>query len=419
MKKIDFRTLREIPRGVWAIGFVTFFINFSGVIIFNFSSLYMVTVLSVSTLNIGLIEGVVEATSWVMRFLSGFLSDFLKKRKPSLILAYSVIAVSRIPFAFLPGIDILLMSRLIERLGNGIQASPREALIGDISPPSLKGASYGLRQSLSTLGSFLGAGSAMIIMHVSNESFAVLFGTAAITPFIGIIILLIFVHEHHKTPDIALTTGAPGATADPEREPKEKVTLAALIRTVCGLPATYWKVLIIACVFSMSLYSGSFLMLRAKVDFGMSLKDTPLIMMIQNIMTFAAAFPMGWLSDMFNRRAPLAIGMLLLIIGNLFLALGATPLAAIIGAAFWGAQVGITESLINTKIAESTPKKARGSAFGLYFLVKGTALLGTNALSGYLGGSFGNEWVFYASSLWAIAAIALLFILRTEPPKTL
>lgn len=401
----DFRSLTAIPLSVWAIGLVTFFVNFSGVIIFNFSALYMVTILGVSTASIGWIEGLVEATSWLMRFITGFLSDFFRKRKPSLIVAYSLIALARLPFAWLPGKDIIIGARLLERIGNGMQASPREALVGDLSPPTLKGASYGLRQSLSTLGSFLGAGAAMMIMYITHEDFGALFSIAAVAPFLGILILLFFVHEARKNAD---------APASEKEMPVQKVTLRDLFRNVLHLPATYWKVLLIACVFSMSLYSGAFLMIRAQVDFGMATKDTPVIMMIQNIMTFAAAFPMGWLSDLFNRRVPLAIGMGLLIVGNLFLAMGATPLAAILGAAFWGAQVGITESLLNTKIADATPKAVRGSAFGLYFLTKGIVLLITNAFSGYLAQTYGNEWVFNASSVWAFFAIALLMCLHTE-----
>ncbi len=419
MSGTSFRNLGQIPIGVWAIGLVTFFINLSGVIIFNYSSLYMVTVLGVSTLSIGWIEGVVEAVSWFMRFFSGFLSDFFKKRKPSLLFAYSLIAISRLVFAFVPGlrmrlgvdtiVNTMVSARLAERVGNGIQASPREALVGDISPPQLKGASYGLRESLSKFGSFFGAGVAWLILSLTNNDFEILFSAAGIAPFIGVLLLIFFVHEkggRRRDED-------PKPHPEIDRKEREKFSFSNL-PSPRHLPILYWKVLSIAIVFSLSLYSGAFLMIRATKDFGMPIQDTSLIMMVQNISTFLAAFPMGWMSDMFNRRYPLIFGMILLILGNSFLAFGDTPIHAMLGAGFWGAQVGITYSLINTKIADATPKSLRGTGFGLYYLLTGGMLLITNGISGYLAENHGNQWVFIASSVWSFLAIVLVLSLNTD-----
>ena len=386
------RLFKDVPMEIWAIGLVTLLINLSGVIIFFLSPFYLRS-LGVGYNDLGVIEGVIEATSWIMRFISGFLTDFFHQRKPALLIAYSISAIARPVLIFLPGATTLMFSRMLDRIGNGIQASPREALIGDIAPLELKGACFGLRQSLSVIGSFVGAIFVWWIMRSTDGDYQSAFTLAAIPPVVAIFVLLFFVHEKPRlkekyTPTLILIL----------RELKHDLIL---------LKKEYWILIGFACLLMMSNFSGMFLAFKA-TNVGLSEADAALVMIIQNMMTAISAYPVGRWADTVDRRVPLAIGIVLVIFSNIILAISTTSIGVLFGVAIWGFQMGILSSLIAVKITDRTNINVRGTAFGLYYILVGISLFLTNSLSGWIAENISLNAVFWSSAFYAF--LSLLFV---------
>ena len=387
---------KNIPKEIWAIGIVTLLMNMSGVIIFFLSPFYLRS-LGIDYDKLGMIEGIIECTSWIMRFLSGFLTDFFQKRKPALYIAYIISAIARPFLMFLPSATILMYSRIIDRIGNGIQASPREALIGDLSPQKLKGACFGLRQSLGVIGSFLGASIVWLIMKKTNGNYQLAFTISSIPPILAIIVLYFFVSD--KTPKTI------------NKNINIKNLFKELKKDIFLLKKTYWIVVLISSIFMMSNFSGMFLTFKA-TDTGLSEADAAIVMIIQNIMTILSSYPMGYWSDTIDRRIPLSIGISLVIISNIILATSITSTEVLLGVAIWGFQMGITSSLIATKITDTTSPKIRGTGFGLYYIIVGFALFITNTLSGWIAKNISIEMVFWVSAIYASIALILLPLIK-------
>ncbi len=387
----------QIPMSIWAIGFVSLLVNGSSVIIFSLFPLYATNVLGVSLIGLGFIEAIVEAISWFTRIFSGVLSDYLHRRKPILLAAYGLAAGSRFIFPLAPDVSWLVGARALDRIANGLQASPRDALIGDAAPPHMKGASYGLQKTLGLIGSFA---SSLLLMYLFRQigiDYQLAFWLAIIPSTLAIIILYFFVKDRV------------------ELKPKEKLKLKPFrLAEVLTLPKQYWLVIAVASFFMMSNYSGAFMILQTK-DAGLAEYDITLVMVIQNLAAFLSAFPFGWLSDKLGRLSFLAFGFVLVIVSNLFLSMSDSLPLVLIGVAIWGVQMGINQSLILAKIADSAPIHIRGSAFGIYYILVGITIFTSNMVSGWLSHHFGVEWVFYASSMVAFIALMLLPLLRRKP----
>src|SRR5665811_1348751 len=155
---------REIPGSVWALGLVSLFMDVSSEMIHALLPLYLVTALGASTLTVGIIEGIAEATASIVKVFSGALSDWLGKRKFLATLGYGLAAFTKPVFPLATTFGWLVAARFIDRIGKGIRGAPRDALIADIAPAGLRGASFGLRQSLDTVGAFLGPLIAIVVM---------------------------------------------------------------------------------------------------------------------------------------------------------------------------------------------------------------------------------------------------------------
>ena len=389
---------RMLPPGIWAIGLATLFMNGSTIIIFSLSPLYLTSVMGVSHMNLGLIEGAVEAAAWFTRIFSGVISDIIHKRKPLLLAAYGIAASSRLIFPFAPTAGWIFSARFIDRVSNGLQATPREALIADLAPKELKGASYGLRQTLGMIGSFLGALGLWCLFRWSPGNYKLAFCIAVIPPFIALIFLYFFVHDH-----------ATKAT----KSDNSKGLLEHLIQFLTHLnqlDARYWRVIIVAMLYTLSNYSGAFMILQAN-QAGLSESEIPLVMVVQNVMAFLAAFPVGWLSDRIGRRIFLFFGFSFLLLANIFMSMTHSIVFVLIGVGLWGLQMGINHSLMVAKIADVAPKDLRGTAFGIYYFLLGVAFFLANIASGWLSQQYGTKYVFYASSVVIIFAIFSLSIL--------
>lgn len=388
----------QIPMTVWAIGFVSLLVNGSSVIIFSLFPIYTTTVLGVSLVGLGFIEAIVEAIAWFTRIFSGVVSDYLHRRKPILLAAYSVAAFSRFIFPVAPTVEWLVGARAVDRIANGLQASPREALVGDVAPAEHKGACYGLRQTLGLIGSFGGSLLLIYLFKSVGTDYQLAFWLALIPSFLAVIILFFFVKDRTET------------------KAKKPVKFKPFhLEDILGLPRNYWMTAFIAGFFMISNYSGAFMILQTK-QAGLSEADIPIVMIIQNLAAFLSAFPIGWLSDRLGRVTFLSAGFILVIISNLFLANTDSLVFVLIGVGIWGVQMGINQSLLVAKIADATPSHLRGSAFGIYYIMVGLALFFSNTVSGWLSHHYGSESVFYASSLIAAISLVLLPLIR-RPAK--
>jgi len=385
--------LARIPKGVWALGFVSLLMDVSSEMVHSLLPLFMATVLGASALTIGFIEGLAEATALIVKVFSGALSDYLGRRKPLALLGYSLGALSKPLFALAPGMGLVVTARLVDRVGKGIRGAPRDALVADITPPALRGAAFGLRQSLDTVGAFLGPLLAVGLMLLWADDFRAVFWVAVIPGLLAVALLAVAVHE---------PAPAPGR---PRSNPIQRAQLARL-------GAGYWWVVGVGAVFTLARFSEAFLVLRAQQS-GIAMALVPLVMVAMNLVYAASAYPFGALSDRHSHRALLAWGLLVLIAADAVLASSGHWTAVLGGVALWGVHMGITQGLLATMVADIAPADLRGTAYGCFNLVSGLAMLLASVTAGFLWDRYGAPATFVAGA--AFGGLALLGLLMRRP----
>ena len=380
---------REIPGSVWALGLVSLFMDLSSEMIHALLPLYLVGVLGVSTLTVGVIEGIAEATASITKVFSGALSDYLGKRKWLAALGYALAAITKPVFPLASGIGWIVAARFVDRVGKGIRGAPRDALVADLTPPALRGTAYGLRQSLDTVGAVLGPLLAIVFMALLADNFRHVFWIAVIPAFISAGIIIFVVRE-------------------PSRPKREDGARAPLTRTELGnLSATYWLVVGVAAIFTLARFSEAFLLLRAQ-SVGMPLAVVPAVMVVMNFVYAFSAWPAGALSDSIGRYRLLFAGFALLIVADLVLAYGGGIAGVMIGVALWGLHMGLTQGLLAALVADTAPENLRGTAFGVFNLVSGIAMLLASVIAGGLWEWAGPGGTFLAGA--AFTAIALVVL---------
>jgi len=379
---------RRIPKGVWALGFVSLLMDVSSEMIHSLLPLFMVTTLGAGTLSIGLIEGAAEATALIVKVFSGVISDYLGKRKGLALLGYGLGALTKPLFAVAGSVDVVLSARLLDRMGKGIRGTPRDALVADITPPEIRGAAFGLRQSLDTVGAFLGPLLAVGLMLLWHDDFRAVFWVAVIPGVLAVIVLLLGVSE-------------PAAPHQEHRKnPISRVNLQRL-------NSKYWQVVGIGAVFTLARFSEAFLVLRAQQS-GIAIALVPLVMVAMNIVYAISAYPFGKLSDHYDHRKLLAWGLLILIAADLVLASSDFWGSIVIGVMLWGIHMGITQGLLAKMVADVTPADLRGTAYGFFNLVSGIAMLIASVLAGLLWEYWGAAFTFYASTGFCLLTLLLL-----------
>ena len=382
-------TLARIPRGVWALGFVSLLMDVSSELIHSLLPLFMVGTLGASALMLGLVEGAAEATALIVKVFSGVLSDWLGKRKPIAVAGYALGALSKPLFAIATSAGGVLAARLIDRVGKGIRGAPRDALVADITPPALRGAAFGLRQSLDTVGAFLGPLLAIVLMLLWANDFRAVFWVAVIPGAASVLLLVIGVQEPAERP------GTAGANP---------ISRANLRR----LSPAYWWVVGVGAVFMLARFSEAFLVLRAS-EGGLPLALTPLVLVVMNVVYAAAAYPFGKLSDTLGHGRLLAFGLLLLIGADAVLASGSGLVRVGAGIVLWGLHMGVTQGLLARMVADTAPQDLRGTAYGLFNLVSGVALLVASVLAGWLWDRLGAADTFLAGAAFSVLALFALF----------
>jgi len=385
--------LRAIPTGVWALGFVSLLMDTSSEMIHALLPVYLVTAMGASMLTVGVIEGVAEATAAITKIFSGALSDRLGKRKLLAALGYGLAAITKPVFPLAPTVEWIFAARFVDRIGKGLRGAPRDALVADISPPDLRGASFGLRQALDTVGAFLGPLVAIVLMWLLHDSFKQVFWVAVAPALLCVALIIVAVHEPARPQNL--------------REVKSPLSAAELARLG---PACWW-VIAISGVFTLSRFSEAFLILRA-AGLGLPLALTPAVLIIMNAVYALAAYPAGSLSDRMDRNTILAAGIVVLIIADIVLALTSGLIGAGLGIVLWGVHMALTQGLLSALVADTAPAELRGTAFGMFNLVGGLALLAASLIAGGLWDVIGPDATFGAGAALAALALAGLMAVR-------
>ena len=376
----------QLPAGIWMLGFVSLLMDVSSEMIHSLLPMYMVGVLGASALVVGLIEGLAEATALIVKVFSGALSDWLGRRKGLALLGYGLGALSKPVFALagtplLPGggLGWIVGARLVDRLGKGIRGAPRDALVADIAPPALRGAAFGLRQSLDTVGAFAGPLLAVALMLLWADDYRAVFWVAVV-PAVGAVALLWWgVHEPPRQ--------AGAARVNPISRAKLR-----------GLSPAFWWVVAVGGLFTLARFSEAFLVLRAQ-QAGIPVALVPLVMVAMNIVYAASAYPFGKLSDRMPHRSLLALGLAVLIAADIVLASSLHWGAVLGGVLLWGLHMGMTQGLLATMVADVAPAELRGTAYGVFNLVSGVAMLVASVLAGLIWDRLGAGYTFGAGAV--------------------
>ncbi len=385
-------TLRAIPAGVWALGFVSMLMDISSEMIHALLPVYLVTVLGASATTVGAIEGIAEATASVTKVFSGALSDWLGKRKLLAALGYGLAAITKPIFPLASSIGWLVAARFIDRVGKGIRGAPRDALLADLAPAQLRGASFGLRQSLDTAGAFIGPLLAIGLMWLTANHFHTVFWVAVVPAFLSLAVIVFAVHEPAR------------AAVNRGRMPLRRSELARL-----GLQC--WLVIAVATVFTLARFSEAFLVLRAQAV-GLPIALVPLVLVVMNVVYSAAAYPAGVASDRHGRQRVLMLGIFFLVAADLVLAAMPGLWGVTAGVALWGLHMACTQGLFAAWIADTAPADLRGTAFGMFNLLTGLALLLASVVAGLLWDGIGAQGMFAYGAVVAAGALLALFALQ-------
>ena len=354
----------------------------------------MVTVLGTSTIAVGMVEGLAESLALIVKVFSGTLSDYWGKRKGLAVFGYALGAFTKPLFAIATGIGLVLTARLLDRVGKGVRGAPRDALVADIAPPHLRGAAFGLRQSLDTVGAFLGPLLAVGLMLLWANDFRAVFWVAVVPGLMAVGLLMFGIHEPEYR------------QASEGRNPIQWETLTRL-------RSTYWWVVGFGAIFMLARFSEAFLVLRAQHS-GIPVALVPLVMVSMNVTYACSAYPFGKLSDQMRHTRLLTLGLLVLIAADLVLATNDHWSVVLVGVGLWGLHLGMTQGLLAAMVADSVPADLRGTAYGFFNLASGVAMLIASVLAGFLWDQLGASFTFYAGAAFCVLALTGLILYQLK-----
>lgn len=386
-----------IPRTVWALGFVSLFMDISSEMIHALLPLFLTTTLGASVILVGIIDGVAESTAAIAKVFSGYVSDRIGRRKPLILLGYGLGAISK-PFFAMAGAPMLVLgARFADRIGKGLRGAPRDALVADVTPPAIRGRAYGIRQALDTAGAFIGPLIAIALMALLANDMRMVFWWALIPALIAVALVIVGVEDH-------------GA-----RETKTRAPIR--LHDLSRLGAGFWMVAALGVVFTLARFSEAFLVLKASAE-GLPLALAPLVLVVMNLVYALGAAPSGALSDRVPARTLLLWGLGALVAADVTLAFGEGLWSTFLGIAFWGAHMALTQGLLAKLVADHAPDDLRGSAFGFFNLATGVTLLIASVLAGLLWETMGPQATFIAGATFAVAAAMLTLLARIKRTRT-
>lgn len=377
-----------IPRTVWALGLVSFFMDISSEIVHGLLPLFLTTTLGVSVAMVGLIDGVAESTASISKVFSGYISDRIGRRKPLILLGYSLGALTKPLFAVASGAGIVFAARFADRIGKGLRGAPRDALVADVTPLEIRGRAYGLRQALDTAGAFAGPLIAIGLMALFVNDMRAVFWIAVIPGALAVVYVLVGVEDRCA--------------------PRQEARVPIRMSDVGRLPRAFWMVVALGVVFTLARFSEAFLILKANAE-GLPLMWAPLVLVVMNLVYALGAYPAGALSDRIRPETLFMWGVVALIGADLALAFGPGLPGAFLGIALWGVHMALTQGLLAKLVADHAPPDLRGSAFGLFNLATGIAMLVASVVAGVLWDQVGAEATFVAGACFAaLSAIPLV-----------
>ena len=391
----------KMPAGVVALGLISLLMDVSSELIHSVLPLFLTSLLGVSALWVGIVEGIAEATAAIVKIFSGALSDFLGRRKPLLLLGYGLAAATRPLFPGAQSLGTVLFARFLDRVGKGIRVAPRDALLADITPPEIRGAAYGLRQSLDNVGAILGPLLAIGLLLHSHDDFRLVFWAAMWPAMLVVLLIWLAIREPARTDRDA-----------PRPFPLRRAQLARL-------PGSFYGVTLLASLLTLARFSDAFLILRGD-SLQLPARYAPLILIVMNTVAAAAAWPAGILSDRLGKRRLLTLGTVVLITADAVLAVAGSSTLVFFGVALWGLHLGLTQGILTALVADEAPAELRGTAFGMFNLVTGITLLAASVLAGYLWKTQGPTYTFAAGAVFATLSL-IGFVLRGHhraPPST-
>ncbi len=387
--------VRAMPRDIWALGFVSLFMDISSEMVHSLLPVFLVFTLGANAEMVGLIEGIGEATASTSKLFSGWLSDRLGKRKFLTIMGYALGALSKPLFAIATTSSLVLAARFSDRVGKGIRAAPRDAMVADLVPVGLRGAAYGLRQALDTVGDFAGALIAIALMALSHDNFRLIFWLAVIPGLCSVVALIVGVRE----PPRQLTP----------------IPVTAKLRDLKTIGRAYWIVLAVGTVPTLARFGEAFLILRAH-SAGLPLALTPLVLVVMNLCYALSAYPLGALSDRVNREQMLGVGFATLMVADIVLAVAPNLWFVMGGIAIWGLHLGMTQGLLAALVADTAPGHLRATAFGMFNFSSGIALLLASLVAGFLWTLIGPAAPFIAGAGFTALGLSGLFLYRRATP---
>ncbi len=397
----------HIPLLVWILGCMMFLVNLSYIMVYSYVGIYMKS-LGITMGWIGVVEGVAEGCSYLMKLFSGMFSDYLRRRKPVMLVGYSLIVCSRIIFSLSLSFFPLFGARLVERLGNGIQSTPRDTMVADVSPSDRIGTCYGLKRTLAQAGSLVGALCGIGAMIWMDGDYQKVFQIAAVPAIIAFLVLIFFIKEPVNSEHSALSSEIP--------LPAEKKRTYMHWSNLFELGTKFWVLMILTSIFMLARFGETFLTLHAYTNFGLQAKYAPTIMLMINGGWCLAAYPIGVLADKMNRYWLLIMGIIFLILADYFLASANSLLWIYIGCFLWGVQYGITQNIFLSLIVETVPSDLRGTGFGCYYIICAISAYFADCMAGILSERFGEASAFSASGI--IAMVSFLFLVIAMVHKT-
>ncbi len=387
-------TGRSLPRAVWALGLTSLLMDISSELIHGLLPVFLVVTLGASATALGVVEGIAEATAQVTRVFSGWLSDVLGRRKALAVAGYGLAAVTKPLFPLASSIGLVLTARFLDRIGKGVRGAPRDALVADLTPAGMRGAAFGLRQSLDTVGATLGPAAAIGLMYLFDDDIRAVLWFAVIPAAMAVVVLVFGVNE--------------------PRHPQPRARAPLRVKEIGELGRAYWLVVAAGAVFTLARFSEAFLVIRAR-DGGLALAWTPAVIAVMSLVFAASAYPAGRLQDRIGGRPLLLFGLSALIAADLVLAFGPSLLAVFIGTALWGLHMGLTQGVLAALIAATAPETLRGTAFGVFGLIAGLASLVASVLAGLLWDRIGAQATFLAGAVFAGTALFAFLLLRQMP----
>ncbi|MGE4431480.1 MAG: MFS transporter [Sphingobium sp.] len=381
----------QLSRTIWTLGLVSMFMDISSEIVHALLPLFLTVTLGASVALVGVIDGVAEATASISKVFSGYLSDRIGRRKPLILLGYGLSALTKPLFALAASPLPVLGARFVDRIGKGLRDAPRDALIADVTPPEIRGRAYGLRQALDTVGAFAGPLAAIALMAAFGDDMRAVFWVAVIPGAIAVLLVLF------------------GIKGDRREQAPSEARVPLRLADLRKLDYRFWAVVAIGVMFTLARFSEAFLVLRANGN-GLPLVLAPLVFVVMNLIYSLGAYPAGALADTGGPLRPLFLGLACLLGADLCLAFSAGLPGTFAGIALWGAHMALTQGLLAKLVAEMAPEDLRGSAFGIFHLATGIALLAASVLAGLLWDRIGPSATFIASGGFAaITAVLLIF----------